>query len=73
MTYKGGHVEKDLLNKMNIPCPDLEWDGCRNTICKKKTIVEPLPSYGFHLDHPVYHCPMKECHAFWLWMITSVK
>ena len=24
VAYKGGHVEKDLLNKLNIPCLDLE-------------------------------------------------
>ena len=24
VTYKGGHVEKDLLNNLNIPCVNLE-------------------------------------------------
>ena len=28
VAYKGGHVEKDLLNKLNIPCLDLETWGC---------------------------------------------
>jgi len=26
--YKGGHVEKDLLMKRNIPCLNLETSGC---------------------------------------------
>ena len=26
--YKGGHMEKDLLNKVNIPCLNLETLGC---------------------------------------------
>ena len=26
--YKGGHVEKDLLMKLNIPCFNLETLGC---------------------------------------------
>ena len=26
--YKGGRVEKDLLNKLNIPCLDLQSWGC---------------------------------------------
>ena len=28
VAYKGGHVEKDLLNKLNVPCLDLETWGC---------------------------------------------
>ena len=28
VAYKGGHVEKDLLNKLNIPCLNLETWGC---------------------------------------------
>ena len=28
VAYKGGHVEKDLLNKLNIPFLDLETWGC---------------------------------------------
>ena len=28
VAYKGGHVEKDRLNKLNIPCLDLETWGC---------------------------------------------
>ena len=26
--YKGGHVEKDVLNELNIPCINLEQWGC---------------------------------------------
>ena len=28
VAYKGGHVENDLLNKLNIPCLDVETWGC---------------------------------------------
>ena len=28
VVYKGGHIEKDLLNKLNIPCVDLKEFGC---------------------------------------------
>ena len=31
VAYKGGHVEKDLLNKLNIPCLDLETWVAPNT------------------------------------------
>ena len=47
---KGGHVEKDLLNKLNIPCLDLETWGCPEYEQLKQTIVEPLASCGFHLN-----------------------
>ena len=28
VAYKGDHIEKDLLNKLNIPCLDFETLGC---------------------------------------------
>ena len=72
VAYKGGHVEKDLLNKLNIPCLDLETWGCPKYEQLKQTIVEPLASCGFHLNDNIHHCPMAECHAFWLWFQTYV-
>ena len=53
VAFKGDHAEKDLLNKLNIPCLD-------------------LASCGFHLNDNIHHCPMTECHAFWLWFQTYV-
>ena len=73
VAYKGGHVEKDLLNKLNIPCLDLETWGCPKYEQLKQTIVEPLGSCGFHLNDNIHHCPMAECQAFWLWFQTYVK
>ena len=73
VAYKGGHVEKDLLNKLNITCLDLETWGCPKYEQLKQTIVEPLASCGFHLNDNIHHCPMTECHAFWLWFQTYVK
>ena len=40
VAFKGGHVEKDLLNKLNIPCIDLETWGCSKYEQLKQTIVE---------------------------------
>ena len=67
--YKGGHVEKDLLKKLNIPCLNLETLGCPKydklrQIIPKNTL---LSSCGFHADDNVHHCPVTECHAFWCW------
>ena len=60
----GGFQRKDLLNKLNIPCLDLETWGCPK--------YEPLASCGFHLNDNIHRCPMTECHAFWLWFQTYV-
>ena len=54
--YKGGHVEKDLSNKLNITCLDLETWGCPKYEQLKQTIVEPLASCGFHLNDNIHHC-----------------
>ena len=58
VAYKGGHVEKDLLNKLSISCLDLETWGCPKYEQLKQTIVEPLASCGFHLNYIIHHCPM---------------
>ena len=67
--YKGGHVEKDLLMKLNIPCLNLQTLGCPK--CDKLTHIIPqeklIPSYGFHAHDSVHHSPVPECHAFWYW------
>jgi len=71
--YKGGHVEKDLLMKLNIPSLDLETLGCpkydklRHIISSERV----LPSCGFHQDESIHHCPVTECHAFWFW-VTNI-
>ena len=41
VAYKAGHVEKDLLNKLNIPYLDLETWGYPKYEQLKETIVEP--------------------------------
>ena len=72
VAYKGEHVDKDLLNKLNIPRLDFETRGCPKYVQLKHTVVEPLASCGFHLNDIIHHCPMTECHAFWLWFQTYV-
>ena len=62
---KGGHVKKDLLMKLNIPCLNLETLGCP----KLRHIPQEkfLPSCSFQADDTVHHCPITEGHAFWYW------
>ena len=70
--YKGGHMEKDLLQKLNIPSLNLETLGCpKYNVLKTRFPSESLlPSCGFHKDDKLHHCPMTECHAFWKWYQT---
>ena len=72
VAYKGGHVEKDLLNALWIPNINLEPFGCPKFEKVIKTIVEPLEGCGFHEYCDNAHCSMVECHAFWLWMTTHM-
>ena len=68
IAYKGGHVE----SKLKIPCLDLETWGCPKYEQLKQTIVESSASCGFPLNDIIHHCPMTECHVFWLWFQTYV-
>ena len=73
--YKGDHMEKNLLNKLNFPSLDLGTLGCpkcdvlRSQDLKHYTL---LPSCGFHKDDTRHHCPVTECHAFWVSYKTDV-
>ncbi|KAL9979127.1 hypothetical protein ACROYT_G016741 [Oculina patagonica] len=49
VTYKGGHVQRDLLNKLNIPSVNLELYGWSKYDVLKELVVEPKPICGFHL------------------------
>ena len=70
--YKGGHVEKDLLQKRNIPSLNLETLGCPkyDVLTTRFPSESLLPSCGFHKDDKVHHCPVTECHALWKWYET---
>ena len=75
VAYKGGHVEKDLLNKLNIPCLNLETLGCpKYDVLRSQDLKceKLLPSCGFHKDDTIHHCPVTECHAFYLWYKEGV-
>ena len=65
--YKGGHVEKVLLEKLNILSLNLEIMGCPKYDVLRTQFDSLLPSCGFHKDDTIHHCPVTECHAFWKW------
>jgi len=71
VAYKGGHVEKDLLNELHIPSVNLEDYGCPK--------VDKLLAMGFnpecgcgHHAKPTLHCPKQETWLFYQWMIQHM-
>ena len=64
--YKGGHVEKDLLERLNIPSYNLEEDGCPPF--RKMKRLAGVKDCGHHRNPRVHHCPKVECEHFVCWM-----
>ena len=64
--YKGGHVEKDLLDSLNIPSHNLEEDGCPRFLDMELLIG--VWGCGNHQKPSIHHCPVIECVHFVNWM-----
>ena len=66
--YKGGHFERDLLRKLNIPSVNLEDFGCP----KAEHLFDKLAwleTCGMHIGKdPYLHCPKVEVEAFGCWL-----
>ena len=69
--YKGGHYEKDLLAKPNIPSVNLECFG----FPKAEKLFDQLiwlETCSNHIENNAYqHCPKVEVEAYALWMGKS--
>lgn len=68
--YKGGILERNLLEKLCIPSLNLENFGCP----KYDHLMEPkIEDCGYHLRFENVHCPMKECIAFGHWVAKKLR
>ncbi|GBN91246.1 hypothetical protein AVEN_243958-1 [Araneus ventricosus] len=68
VAYKGGNVEKDLLQQLNIPYLNLEDYGCpKFDILKNQQTYE---NCGYHIRDK--HCPLAEVTAFRNWMLENI-
>ena len=66
VAYKGGHYEKELLQRWGIPHFNLEQAQCPKFDTMTR-LCRPT-SCGCH-DHPWrHHCPQTECYHFVHWM-----
>ena len=70
IAYKGGHVERDLLTRLNIPSYNLEESGCPPFRCMKR--LTGVLGCGHHNNPSLHHCPMVECFHFVDWMKKTV-
>jgi len=78
--YKGGHLEKDLLDKMGLPLVNLEDFGCPKadslwSITGCENCYPPGKSCGHHKEHTfkLVHCPKQETYLFFQWLKNKLK
>ena len=64
VAFKGGHVERDLLLRLNIPFLDLETLGCPKYNLLRRGDEETC---GHHESPDKHHCAMAECRVFFDW------
>ena len=64
--YKGGHVERDLLDELQIPSYDLEKDECPKFGRMER--LQGVEGCGHHKDPSKHHCAVVECVHFVNWM-----
>ena len=68
LAYKGGHYEKDLLAKLNIPGIDMEKHGCPKAEILINELVW-LETCENHIVADAYaHCVKLEVEAYAHWL-----
>ena len=73
LAYKGGHYEKDLLAKLNIPSINLEDFGCPKAEFLINELVW-LETCGNHTVAGAYaHCAKLEVEAYVQWLGKNSK
>ena len=69
LAYKGGHIERDLLERLNIPSINLETLGCPKA-CDLFDDMIWLETCGNHTVLNAYaHCAKVEVEAFGQWVV----
>ena len=69
VAYKGGCLEKNLLNELQIPCVNLEDFGCPKV--EKLMGMDEGFTCGRH-KKPTHHCPKQETYLFYRWMQSQL-
>jgi hypothetical protein len=62
--YKGGNIERDLLNMLGVSCINMEIMACpKYEQLLSKYNVEP-ETCGYHIKRGRYHCSRHEVKLF---------
>ena len=73
LAYKGGHFEKDMLRKLNIPALNLELFGCPKADHLFYKMIW-LETCGKHFGiNPYRHCPKAEVEAYRTWLKENMN
>lgn len=72
VAFKGGHVERNFLNALNIPNINIELYGCPKFNEITKTESYNIKSCGRHRDPDKHHCPKVETFYFKKWLKMHV-
>lgn len=71
VAFKGGHVEKDVLERLGIPYVNLEDFGCpKFSVLREES--EDLEDCGTHIKDDL-HCPQAEVTTFRDWMLEKLS
>ena len=75
IAYKGGHLEKDLLDKMGLPSLNLEEFGCPKADSLWSKTKDHGTSCGLHKKDlfKMVHCPKQETFLFFQWLQNKLK
>lgn len=75
IAYNGGHIEKDFLDKMDLPSLDLEEFGCPKADSLWSSHYPPGKSCGFHKveTFKFIHCPKQETFLFYQWLKNKLQ
>lgn len=70
IAFKGGQIEKEILDKMGLPCVDLEKYGCPKADVLWSKDYLTGTSCGHHkVDTMTFiHCPKQETFLFFQWL-----
>ena len=68
VAFKGGHIERDLLRRLDIPSIDIEEHGCPKYVDMLKAGHKPKRNCGQHAIGSHFHCSTEECHGFFKWI-----
>ena len=75
IAYKGGQIEKEILENMGLPCVDLEAFGCPKADALWSSHFNPGTSCGHHKVETLkfIHCPKQETFLFFNWLKNKLK